>query len=163
MPGSVASQRHIKFHLSRVSNRRQAARQVVLSRGLALTAKRQRPLEGVRLFRFVKATPIPKTDPLVSAEFQRLAQQWKEDTALVSSITEKAMHPAYQQIIGLGKEALPLIFGEMKRAEPDHWFWALRAITGIDPVKPEVRGDVRGMTDSWLSWADSHGYLYGHQ
>jgi hypothetical protein len=37
-------------------------------------------------------------------------------------------HPAYQQIIGLGKEALPLLFGELRRA-PDHWFWALRAIT----------------------------------
>jgi len=70
--------------------------------------------------------------------FHSLIATWRRETALQSSVTAIAMHPAYQQIIGLGEPALPLIFGELRR-EPDHWFWALGAITG----KPSVRGGCR--------------------
>jgi hypothetical protein len=66
-----------------------------------------------------------------------------------------AMHPSYQRIIGLGPAALPLIFNELAR-EPDHWFWALKAITGEDPVPPSARGKLRKMTELWLQWAVSH-------
>ena len=40
------------------------------------------------------------------------------------------------------------------RREPDHWFWALIAITGEDPVAPKDRGKLQEMTDAWLacSW-----------
>jgi hypothetical protein len=87
-----------------------------------------------------------------------ISGQWHEETALVSSISEKAIHPAYQQIIALGKEALPYIFHELTGPEPDHWFWALRAITGEDPVKPEHRGNLKYMVQSWLSWAKVNAY-----
>jgi hypothetical protein len=62
-----------------------------------------------------------------------------------------AMHPAYQQIIGLGNEAVPLLLRELKK-EPDHWFWALKAITGVDPVEPTQRGRVKEMAGAWLRW-----------
>lgn len=45
---------------------------------------------------------------------------------------EMAMHPAYQRIIGLGPEVAPLLLRELER-QPDHWFWALKALTGADP------------------------------
>ena len=67
------------------------------------------------------------------------------------------MHPAYQQIIGLGERALPLIFQELRR-EPDHWFWALAAITGKNPVPEEDAGDLEAMANDWLSWGDAQGY-----
>jgi hypothetical protein len=67
------------------------------------------------------------------------------------------MHPAYQQIIGLGPKAVPLIVRSL-RNEPDHWFWALKAITGEDPVAVDDRGDLRRMTESWLAWAAARGY-----
>ena len=89
--------------------------------------------------------------------FQALVRQWKEATLLLSSITDMAMHPAYQQIIGMGPSVLPLLFAELRR-EPDHWFWALKAITGQDPVPPADRGNVRRMADAWLKWAASQGY-----
>jgi hypothetical protein len=60
------------------------------------------------------------------------------------------MHPAYQQIIGLGPAGVPLLLRELER-EPDHWFWALRAITGEDPVPEEARGRLREMAAAWLS------------
>lgn len=90
-------------------------------------------------------------------KFQDLSFRWRRETALHSSVTAIAMHPAYQQIIGLGEPALPLIFGELRRA-PDHWFWALQAITGENPVPDTHAGDVEAMTNDWLSWGDAHGY-----
>jgi hypothetical protein len=88
--------------------------------------------------------------------FQELVDQWKEATLLLSSITDMAMHPAYQQIIGMGQAALPLLFAELRR-EPDHWFWALQAITGVNPVPVQYRGDTTRMTQAWLAWADQQG------
>ena len=42
----------------------------------------------------------------LEARFRELAHRWREECAVLSSTTAKAMHPAYQQIIGLGPDAL---------------------------------------------------------
>jgi len=89
-------------------------------------------------------------------KFERLTKRWKSETEVLSTIQEKAMHPAYQQIIGMGKEAIPLILNQMAR-EPDHWFWALKSITNEDPVPEEAKGDVIQMTKFWLEWGQSNG------
>jgi hypothetical protein len=65
--------------------------------------------------------------------FGQLADQWEGETALESVVTRKAMHPAYQRIIGMGDVAVPLILQRLQR-EPRQWFWALSAITGEDPA-----------------------------
>jgi hypothetical protein len=88
--------------------------------------------------------------------FRELVRRWKEATLLLSSVTDMAMHPTYQQIIGMGREALPLLIEEL-RQEPDHWFWALQAITGVNPVPASDRGDVTRMTQAWLAWAEQQG------
>lgn len=90
--------------------------------------------------------------------FSNLEKEWKESTSMFSSITEIVMHPSYQQIIGMGPTAIPLIFLSMRR-EPDHWFWALSAITGENPVSIEHRGKIKKMTDDWLDWGHKHFYL----
>jgi hypothetical protein len=77
--------------------------------------------------------------------------QWKSRKNATSSAIDLALDPAYQQIIGLGKTAVPLILREL-RNEVDHWFWALRAITREDPVPPEIRGKMRSMAACWLEW-----------
>ena len=91
-------------------------------------------------------------------EFRGLSAQWRRETALRSSVIAIATHPAYQQIIGMGEPALPLIFRELRR-EPDHWFWALHAITGENPVPDDHAGDLEAMTADWLAWAKTHGYF----
>src|SRR5438132_862986 len=96
-------------------------------------------------------------DDSIEQRFADLFRMWKEATAYMSSSTDMAMHPAYQQIIGMGREVLPLIFEELRR-EPDHWFWALKAITGADPVTPDDRGRIRRMAQAWLDWAKRNGY-----
>ena len=56
-------------------------------------------------------------DSRLVQEFARLVQAWKRDTRYISSPTEIATHPAYQRIIGLGREVVPLILADL-RQEP---------------------------------------------
>lgn len=100
---------------------------------------------------------LTEDDATAGRAFHNLASQWKEATQFVSSVTEMVTDPAYQQIIGMGKAVLPFIFAELRR-EPDHWFWALQAITGENPVPPADRGRIQAMTQAWLDWAETHGY-----
>lgn len=83
--------------------------------------------------------------------FQTLAEQWRREAMMLSSSTEKVLHPAYQRIIGLGPTAIPLILRELEQ-NGSHWFWALRSLTGENPVTPEDAGQVRKMKDAWLAW-----------
>jgi hypothetical protein len=67
-------------------------------------------------------------------------------------------HPAYQEIVAMGQEVVPLLLRDLEQ-EPDHWFAALGAITGAQPVPPEDRGDIEKMAAAWLRWGKDHGYL----
>ena len=93
----------------------------------------------------------------IHEKFNRLVDRWRKETVFQSSAHQMATHPSYQEIIGIGRDAIPFLLQELER-NPDHWFWALRSITGIDPVPQEDRGHVRAMTDAWLEW----GRLQGH-
>ena len=90
-------------------------------------------------------------------KFDRLANQWKVERGPVSSISRMAIHRAYQQIIGMGNEAVCLILRELE-LRPDHWFWALVSITGADPVPHEDRGKIKKMAEAWVKWGREHGY-----
>ena len=90
--------------------------------------------------------------------FHNLKEEWENDTAFLSSITEIAMHPAYQQIIGMGRIAIPFILLEMQK-RPGHWFWALKSIAGEDPVPSESRGIINEMTKAWINWGIDQRYL----
>lgn len=103
--------------------------------------------------------PRPASESELSQEmFERLARQWREETATMPSVAQMAMHPAYQRIIGMGPKAVPLILRELERRS-DHWFWALTAITGENPASPEDAGDIQRMRDAWLKFGVQRGYL----
>jgi hypothetical protein len=68
------------------------------------------------------------------------------------------MHPAYQRIIGLGPQVIPLILGELAK-QPEQWFWALAALTGEDPVPVADKGRVRAMAGAWLKWGRENGWI----
>jgi len=90
-------------------------------------------------------------------EFWRRAAEWKRDTYWDSSVTQKILHPCYQQIIGMGPVAVGWILKALK-VESDFWFDALTAITGEQPVPIEHAGDVQAMADDWLAWGRCNGY-----
>jgi hypothetical protein len=87
----------------------------------------------------------------MAGQFRHLAAWWKCDTEFHSSISRIAMHPAYQRIIGMGRDVLPLILRDLETT-PAPWFWALHAITGEDPVPVEDRGYIERMTRAWIRW-----------
>jgi len=118
---------------------------------------------GESVTRGGKASDLSSVASSVDIErlFTLLASEWEESTRYISSMTEMATHPAYQRIIGLGPAALPLIFRELRR-NPNHWFWALKAITGEDPVPPATRGDLGAMADAWLQWGTERGFVVTH-
>lgn|GEM_PF-893335 len=95
----------------------------------------------------------------LAQRFQQLAQTWRKECATLSSIRDIATHPAYQEIVGMGRSAVPLILRELEK-KPDHWFWALRSITEQDPVPPEHRGNVPLMAQDWLQWARGRGFRW---
>ncbi|MFO0966710.1 MAG: hypothetical protein U0793_14145 [Gemmataceae bacterium] len=46
--------------------------------------------------------------------FGRLSRTWKKETRFVSNVRTKAMHIAYQKIIGMGQAAVPLILADLR-------------------------------------------------
>ena len=84
-------------------------------------------------------------------KFDRLSEEWYKASLLMSSARDKAMLPPYQKIIGMGWTAVPFILRELDQ-RPTHWFWALRAITDVDPVDPENKGRVSLMASQWVEW-----------
>ena len=96
---------------------------------------------------------MPKEE--LEQEFNELAEQWYRETKMLSSVHQMVLHPAYQKIIGMGKEAL-FIFRELKRTR-GHWLWALAMITREDHAKPGE--NFRNVVDSWLVWGQKMGYI----
>ena len=92
----------------------------------------------------------------VGEQFERLKTEWKSKTRYMSNSAQMATVWPYQQIIGLGRPALPLILRELER-ETDHWFWALEAISGENPVPAEQAGEVESMAKSWIEWGKQKG------
>jgi len=90
--------------------------------------------------------------------FRSLAQQWRSETQWLSSTRDIAMNPAYQAIIGMGADALPMILEDL-RQNSGHWYWALKAISNEDPVVPRDRGSIKKMKGAWLQWGETKGLV----
>ena len=101
----------------------------------------------------------PKRSTRPTLRFQRLAKAWRSETELISKVSMRVMHPAYQTIIGMGEAAIPLILKDLAEHGPDDWFWALTAITEENPITSQIAGDMVAMTESWLQWGRDAGYL----
>jgi hypothetical protein len=97
-----------------------------------------------------------KEDSQLMEEFNALASKWYLETRRISSVEQIILHPAYQQIIGMGRNALPLIFRELKRSR-GHWLWALAMILRDDKAQPGM--NFRQAVDAWLEWGEKNGYI----
>lgn len=93
-----------------------------------------------------------RSDAAVAERFERLRDWWKSETMFSSSVQQKVMHPAYQEIIGLGPQVVPHIVEHLRTA-PDHWFWALRAIVGEDHASGA--STPLAAAEQWIAWFDS--------
>lgn len=138
------------------------ARESYFTRSLESSARRK--MGPVSRRDKASATDLSKSQPVLLKPsrlgelFHELALDWKADTQYASSLTEMALHPSYQRIIGLGYAAVPFILNEL-RSSPDHWFWALQSITGENPAPPALNGRMNEMTQLWIEWGKRKGYL----
>lgn len=94
----------------------------------------------------------------IRREFQKLAEEWLAETTFESSPTRMFFHRAYQEIIGMGPQVIPLLLEGLEESS-GHWYWALRSITRENPVPEEFAGDIPKMRDAWLDWGKRRGHL----
>jgi hypothetical protein len=107
----------------------------------------------------MRSGPAPEATTDAKRVFQRLVTEWKASRGPATTVRMMTQHPAYKAIIELGEPAVPFLLEGLDQ-EPDHWFAALRAITGQNPVRPEDRGDLGKMAESWIEWGRAHGYRW---
>lgn len=91
----------------------------------------------------------------LARKFDELAETWRRETGFFSFMPQRALHPAYQRIIGMGWVVVPLL-RELQR-QPDHWLWALQAITGEQPARNT--DTLRTAAEAWLNWGRERGLL----
>lgn len=89
--------------------------------------------------------------------FERLKKEWIRGTEKLSNLAQIIMHPAYQQIIAIGPDAIPLILRSL-REQSDHWFWALKMLNNNEDVA-EGAETVPAAAAAWLKWGREKGYL----
>lgn len=91
-------------------------------------------------------------------KFIQLTASWQREMGHMSSTHIISMHPAYQRIIGMGPTIVPYILRQMSYDKAP-WFWALKAITGENPIQPENKGKTDLMVLDWLKWGIGKGLL----
>ncbi len=97
---------------------------------------------------------LPET---LANKFQRLANAWTAAVGHLSSSSKRENHPIYKEIIALGPDLIPLLLADLDKNQR-HWFTALSALTGPDPVPVEDAGKILKMSDAWLRWGKENGY-----
>ena len=88
--------------------------------------------------------------------FSALADNWQNETDLLSSTEAKQAPASFRAIEALGSAAVPLIIRRMA-TEPGHWFDLLEYLTGEDAAI-DVASKTEA-TDAWLKWGQKKGYL----
>lgn len=91
-------------------------------------------------------------------EFRRLADKWEEETRGYAFRSRAVQHVEHQQIVDLGEQVIPWMLEDFAAGKGD-WFYALRLLTGADPIKEEERGYVPRMRAAWLEWGRQHGWF----
>jgi hypothetical protein len=102
-----------------------------------------------------KANPIPRQ---TIEEFYSCMLKWKEETKVISSMTEILLNRHYQRIIGLGPVVIPLVLKEL-RDFGGPWFAALNALTGENLITQEDAGNMNKIREKWLTWGKKNNYL----
>jgi hypothetical protein len=126
-----------------------------LSKGTALHG-------GFRIVELRSVGATVDSNPEVDDHFRALRDAWRLERRGISSTERMLLCPAYQRIIGLGlgwkDQVIRLIMRELQE-QPDFWFAALRALTGEDPVVESARGNVRKMSEAWLTWGRDRNFI----
>ena len=103
------------------------------------------------------AEAVPRTEAVDRGRFEQLADEWEDATWAHSFVERKILDRAYQRIMGMGPDVVPLILERLRDRGPDHWFWALEIITGENPASDAA--SMQEATDAWLAWGRRNGFV----
>lgn len=107
-----------------------------------------------------KGNSVLVSDRIENQEFKHFLQlkdKWKSETQYFSSSSSIFENSAYKEIINLGGKTIPWIIRELKKTD-DHWFYALKKITGKNPVNPKNFGIISRMKEDWIQWAQKNNF-----
>ena len=154
----VWSPRHSDYKMKRLSVALKADRKSAIHWAECVREQYESGRRAIRVFRW---NARPRYESAAVRLFRKEADRWKNDTMHWSSMAKIVSHPSYLRIIGLGRrlkegEIERLILRELE-IEPYHWFDALEAITGQNPVRPE--DDFDAAVNAWLDWGRREGVL----
>ena len=94
--------------------------------------------------------------------FLELAHRCFYETRRKSNPMDLINHPAYQTIIGMGKDVVPFILEDLQNS-PKWWFYALIKINGGDIIPQdqheEYVGQLNKLTKAWLEWGRNNKYI----
>lgn len=103
-------------------------------------------------------TSSANTPISLSQQFEVLVEIWRNETGMYSMDTRKVSHPAYLRIISMSHQAIPLILNEL-RERGGHWYQALEAILGYNPIRIAGTVSIRELKEKWLDWGRQQGYI----
>ena len=75
----------------------------------------------------------------------------------MSNVAQMAMLKPYQQIIGMGEAAVPLLLEELRATRTSGF--GRGGYSQENPVPPEAAGKVRAMAEEWVAWGKRQGYM----
>jgi hypothetical protein len=86
-----------------------------------------------------------------SIEFEVMADELEESAAIVSSTRTLRNHPAYQGILALGDDAVPLLLKRLELSS-NRPIW-LRLLSSLTPYSPGAGHEtIREASAAWLQW-----------
>lgn len=97
--------------------------------------------------------------PGTEQKFRELVAQWEEGIRCYPSNRDKTEHPAYREIVGMGKDAIPHLLRLVEDTPRHEFMAALHEITGENPVREADAGNLRQMASAWIRWGEREGYL----
>lgn len=101
---------------------------------------------------------LGRDNTIIRKRFVELANRWHEETDYLSSPLDITDNDNYLKIISMGESVIPHILQDLQE-RGGNWYRVLRILSGVDPVSPEVRGEVPKMKDAWLRWGREKGYI----
>ncbi len=87
----------------------------------------------------------------MNEEFEKLADEWERGTMHFSSSRMMKEHPAFQKLVDLGPDIIPLAIERLKREIGIFWFLVLLKLVD-NPPDTAVEGDMREMRRRWVEW-----------
>lgn len=98
----------------------------------------------------------------IEERFREQADKWAHETRHLSSPTQRAGHPSYQAILGMGQEnkeeVVRLLLRDLQQNRRP-WFWALSYLTHDNPITREDAGRMDKMISAWVTWGNVRGLL----